>query len=61
MFGGLPASGHSFGPAYNATSLMEMNQMFDFYDGGGLDMTFLGKDNIMRGRTAYVRSHMKTF
>ena len=35
-FGGLPASGHNFGPAFNATSCVEMNQMFDFYDGGGL-------------------------
>ena len=31
VFGGLPASGHDFGPSYNAHSLMEMNQMFDFY------------------------------
>lgn len=46
VFGGLPASGHSFGPAYNATSLMEMNQMFDFYDGGGLDMCFLGAAEV---------------
>jgi propionate CoA-transferase len=34
VFGGLPCSGHSFGPAKNATALVEMNQMFDFYDGG---------------------------
>ncbi|CAB9499997.1 Caffeate CoA-transferase [Seminavis robusta] len=46
VFGGLPASGHSFGPAFNASSLMEMNQMFDFYDGGGLDMCFLGAAQI---------------
>jgi propionate CoA-transferase len=46
VFGGLPASGHSFGPAYNAASLMEMNQMFDFYDGGGLDMCFLGAAEV---------------
>lgn len=46
VFGGLPASGHSFGPAYNASSLMEMNQMFDFYDGGGLDMCFLGAAQV---------------
>jgi propionate CoA-transferase len=32
-FGGLPASGKSFGPAFNASALVEMNQMFDFYDG----------------------------
>ena len=25
--GGLPASGHNFGPAFNASSLMEMNQV----------------------------------
>jgi propionate CoA-transferase len=34
VFGGIPCSGHSFGPAQNATALVEMNQMFDFYDGG---------------------------
>ena len=45
-FGGIPASGHLFGPSYNASSLIEMNQMFDFYDGGGLDMTFLGAAQI---------------
>jgi propionate CoA-transferase len=27
VFGGLPASGHNFGPAFNASSLMEMNQV----------------------------------
>lgn len=46
VFGGLPASGHNFGPAYNASALMEMNQMFDFYDGGGLDLCCLGAAEI---------------
>jgi propionate CoA-transferase len=46
VFGGLPASGHNFGPAYNASSLMEMNQMFDFYDGGGLDLCCLGAAEV---------------
>ncbi|KAG7367280.1 coenzyme A transferase [Nitzschia inconspicua] len=45
-FGGLPASGHNFGPAYNASALMEMNQMFDFYDGGGLDLCCLGAAEV---------------
>lgn len=44
--GGLPCSGHSFGPARNATALVEMNQMFDFYDGGLLDICFLGAAQI---------------
>ena len=46
MFGGKPESGHQFGPARNALAILEMNQMFDFYDGGGLDRSFLGAAQI---------------
>jgi propionate CoA-transferase len=46
VFGGVPASGHEFGPSANASAFLEMNQMFDFYDGGGLDFSFLGAAEI---------------
>jgi len=46
VFGGTPLGGRNFGPSANADALMAMNEMFDYYDGGGLDIAFLGAGQI---------------
>lgn len=46
VIGGIPETGKNFGPAKNPQAFLSQSAMFDFYDGGGLDLTCIGMAQI---------------
>jgi propionate CoA-transferase len=48
IFGGVPVAGNEGGAGFSFQAMLEQPSMFDFYDGGGLDITSLSFAEIDR-------------